>query len=208
MKIIDCDQGSPEWYYARRGIPTASEFKSILTQTSLRLSKSADKYAAQLIGERLSEILPEGVENYTSRAMRWGQETEEEARRYFALQTGLDVRKVGFITTDDGRFGCSPDALVYDKEGELIGGLELKCPEPTAHVEYLIGGVLPDEHRAQVHGGLIVTGLKRWWFMSYAPGLDALIRSVVPDAYTFALSQALDEFHPRLMDLLRKVKGE
>lgn len=31
VQIINCEQNSPEWYEARRGIPTASEFASILS---------------------------------------------------------------------------------------------------------------------------------------------------------------------------------
>jgi hypothetical protein len=149
-----------------------------------------------LIGEKFSDLLPEGVENYTSRAMQWGRETEEEARRYFE-RNGMEARRCGFCMTDDKRFGCSPDSLVYS-DGVLVGGLELKCPEPTEHVRTLRKGTLPDKHRAQVHGGLIVTGLPRWWFMSYCPGRkpmkSAFEISIVPDVYTSALRAALDVF--------------
>ena len=30
IQIVDCEQGTPEWYAARLGIPTASEFKTII----------------------------------------------------------------------------------------------------------------------------------------------------------------------------------
>ena len=32
MKIIDCEQGSPEWFSARSGIPTASEFHTVMAK--------------------------------------------------------------------------------------------------------------------------------------------------------------------------------
>ena len=201
---IDCEQGSPTWYQHRRGIPTASEFGRILTQTTLILSKSADAYAEELIAESISERLPLGVENYTSRSMRFGVETEDEARSYFKLRTGFDARRCGFCVTPDGSMGCSPDGLVCDDLGEIIGGLELKVPEAKNHLRWLRGKSLPDEHRAQVHGGMIVTGLRRWWFMSYCPDLTdrgvekCLLVSVVPDVYTDALSQAVTDFKVRL----------
>jgi hypothetical protein len=30
MQIINCDQGEPEWFTARAGIPTASEFHTVM----------------------------------------------------------------------------------------------------------------------------------------------------------------------------------
>lgn len=206
MKHIPCDQGSPEWFEARRGIPTASKFKCILTQKQLKLSSSADGYIHQLIGEQRSPILPENVENYTNRAIDWGRSTEEEARRYFG-RTGLSAKPCGLCLSDDGRFGASPDGLVYDGE-ELVGGIEIKCPQAPRHVENLLSGGLPDDHRAQVHGGMIVTGLKRWWFLSYHPGMDPLLVSVAPDVYTLTLKNALDEFWVKYQAMLARVKGQ
>jgi hypothetical protein len=202
-KHIACEQGSPEWFKHRRGIPTASEFGRILTPKRLHLSESADRYIEELIAERLCEQLPEGVENFTSRSMRFGIETEDEARSYFKLRTGFDAVKCGFCVTEDGTIGCSPDALVYDGD-TLIGGLELKCPEAKTHIRWLLGKSLPEEHKPQVHGGMIVTGLDRWWFMSYRPDLKnqnvekGFILSVKPDVYTDMLIQALGEFNTRL----------
>ena len=31
-EIIDCEQGTPEWFAARAGIPTASEFSTVLSE--------------------------------------------------------------------------------------------------------------------------------------------------------------------------------
>ena len=32
MQIIDCEQGSAEWFEARAGIPTASEFSTVMSE--------------------------------------------------------------------------------------------------------------------------------------------------------------------------------
>ena len=41
---------------------------------------------------------------------------------------------------------------------------------------------------------MVVTGLSQWHFMSYCPGFRPLIVHVKRDAYTEALSQAIDRF--------------
>jgi hypothetical protein len=66
--------------------------------------------------------------------------------------------------------------------------------------------VLPDDHRAQVHGGMFVSMLPRWWFLSYCPGCPPLLRSVVPDSYTRMLGEALFEFDKRLQDAIAALR--
>jgi hypothetical protein len=200
-------QGTEEWHRLRLGIPTASNFDRIMMPSKMQLSKSADKYIARLISERMSPYLPERAESYTSRSMAWGQQTEEEARRYYALHKGVALSPGGFCTTDDGRLGCSPDALIGDD-----GGLELKCPEPETHIRYLLKGELPDEYKPQVHGCLIVTGRKWWDFMSYAilePFREPLVVRVTPNLYTERLRRVIyDEFLPRYEAIFSTMKGD
>lgn len=203
MKYWDVEQGSSDWWDLRKGIPTSSEFHRIITPVKGDLSKSADKYAAQLIGESLSLYNPDRVESFTNRAVRWGQECEEEARRYYCLQRNVTVRNGGFCLDDSGRFGASPDFLVGEE-----GTGELKCPEPATHVEWLLDGTLPNDHKVQVHGHLCVTGYKWADFMSYCQGLPPLLIRVEPDAFTEKLKKALDAFHARLTELLAKIAPE
>ncbi len=143
------------------------------------MSSQAAGYIAELIGETQALYLPEGVESYTNRAIRWGQQCEEEARRYYCMDRQCDVTNGGFCTTDDGRFGASPDFLV-----EPDGCGELKCPQPGTHVEYILGRGLPEIYKPQVHGHLIVTGRKWCDFLSYAPGLKPLLVRVEADDFT------------------------
>ena len=51
---------------------------------------------------------PHFVNNYTIT----GIEREPEARELYEFLRSVDVEEVGFITTDDGTAGCSPDGLV------------------------------------------------------------------------------------------------
>ena len=44
MRIIDCIQGSPQWFKAREGIPTASMFKKIITPKTRKLAAGRWSY--------------------------------------------------------------------------------------------------------------------------------------------------------------------
>lgn len=173
MITVDCAQGSPEWFAARAGIPTASCFDKIIT-TRGEQSKSAQKYLYQLAGER---IIGMPAETYCNGAMQRGIELEAEARQLYELTTEKQAQTVGLCYMDgDKKFSCSPDSLIGDD-----GGLEIKCPLISTHVEYLIKGKLPTEYFQQVQGSLFVTGRHWWDFVSYCPGLDPLIVRVLPD---------------------------
>lgn len=196
MKTFFMVQYSPEWWEARAGIPTASNFGRILTASG-KLSAQADDYACELIGEAMNPSAPFFTERggHTA-AMRNGQNTEPEARKYYTLETGNAVQQVGFCLTDDGRFGCSPDGLVGDD-----GCLELKCPLAKTQIGYLLEGKLPTEYRPQVHGQLIVTGRAYVDFLSYVPLLNPLLIRVTADEYTDRLRVALDSFWERLQTI-------
>lgn len=190
-----------QWIASRRGVPTASCFDKIVTPARGEPSKQADAYICELIAEQFD---PEyGVmEDYQSAAMRMGLLLEPEARRWYEFERGIDVRTTGLCLTDDRRFGASPDALCGDD-----GSLELKCPNPSTHVRYLIEGKLPDQYKPQVHGQLIVTGRKWVDFMAYSPGFPPLLIRVEPDDYTEKVRKALDDFWPRYQEALEKVRA-
>lgn len=116
-------------------------------------------------------------------------------------RTGHHVSEVGFITDDKERFGCSPDGLIsLDSIGPeftdaIHHGVEIKCPIPETHMKWLLAGGLPEEHKCQVHGSMAVTGLSRWDFVSYCPGLPPLIVRVERDEFTDSISAGLITLH-------------
>lgn len=204
MQIFTMAQYSPEWWQVRCGIPTASCFSRIITAMRGEVSKAQKSYIAELIADRANPVAP----FFTSRtghtqAMRNGSDCEPEARKWYEFQKDLPVRQVGFIKTDCGRFGASPDGLVGAE-----GGLELKCPELKTHAAWLLAGTLPREHKCQVHGGMAVTGLRWWDFVSYAPGLDPLCVRVEWDQFTDALVAALEPFWDLYNETSRKILNE
>lgn len=170
MRIIDCDQNSPEWFEARRGIPTCSNFDKIIT-TDGKPSKQSQKYMYQLAGEAVTGIKEE---SYQNAAMQRGIELEPEARSFYEMVKDVTVQQVGFCVVDG--YGGSPDGLVGDD-----GLIEIKCPSLAVAVSYLLDGKLPTEYFQQVHGLLLVTGRAWCDFISYYPGLRPLIVRVKRD---------------------------
>lgn len=198
MKILEMEQKTPEWYQARRGLPTASSFDMIITTTG-KESSQRKKYLYQLAGERLGGIVDE---TYQSFAMAQGVSKEEEARNLYEIATGQDITQVGFCLSDCGRWGCSPDGLVG-----VLGGYEVKCPLIHTHIGYLLENDVPTEYYTQVQGQLFVTGREWVDFMSYFPGLRPLIVRETPDAtFQRLLKSELELFTQELDALVEKLK--
>lgn len=186
-------QGSEEWFALRRGRATASNFKKIITPAKGEYSKQASGYMRDLLVECFTPDYAKFLGTFwTDR----GTEMEPEARKAFEAHTGLTTEQVAFVTADRWQHvvGCSPDSLIKDASGKYVAGLEIKCPSPFTHAEYIEDGVLPDEYKAQVHGSMVVTGLPRWHFFSYFSGLQPFHLVVERDDYTAKLEAAIDRF--------------
>lgn len=187
MKIHNCEQGSAEWFALRKGVPTSSEFHRIVTPTG-KLSTQARKYAFYLIAETL---LNRSLETISS--LEWverGKELEPEAARMYEFQHEVTTERVGFITSDDGRIGCSPDRLIVGRSA----GLEIKCPAPQTHVCYMLEGFGLD-YVPQVQGQLYVGEFEYVTRMSYHPEMPPYMeRTNRDEAYIKKLVAALDEF--------------
>jgi len=199
MRIIECKQGTPEWFKARAGVPSASNFDMIIT-TKGNPSKSAEKYLYKLAGERVSGLIEE---SYTNGAMERGKILEDEARQLYQIITDTEVKQTGFCLVDGDWFGCSPDGLVGDD-----GLIEIKCPNMATHVGYLVYGKLPTDYFQQVQGQLLVTGRKWCDFMSYYPAIKPFIIRVERDEdFLFSLNAELKEFCKKLEEVIQKIGG-
>jgi hypothetical protein len=158
VQIIDCEQGTPDWYAARLGIPSASKFATVMAKgKDGGSSVTRREYMLKLAGEI---ITGEPMENYTNQHMERGKVLEDEARALYAFMTDTDPQRVGFIR--NGAKGCSPDALI-----QANGGLEIKTALPHIQIERLQRGDLPPEHKAQVQGNLWVAEREWWDFVSF-----------------------------------------
>ena len=185
-------QHSVEWMQARAGIPTASEFGNLVSDTfEIRKGEMPKTYLAKKLAEAW---LGGSLAEFSSWDMDQGTILEEEAIPWFEFEHGVKVDRVGLITTDDGRIGASPDGLLGDG---LVNnaGLEIKCPRIETHIKYLLKGGLPAEYGPQVHGGMLVTDMPMWTFVSYSRRLPKLVLSVTRDEKIQAvLQEALGVF--------------
>lgn len=195
MKKIDCDQRSPEWLQARLGIVTASEMDNLVSPKKWEIKKGEGPatYLAKKLAEKWTGA---PIETFNGGAMEQGTIKEGEAIPTFEWMLGVKVEKVGFVTTDDGRVGCSPDGLIA-VDG-VMGGFELKCPLVHTHAGYLIAGELPSDYSVQVQGSMLVTGAPWWKFVSFCRGFPPLILTVQRNEEQIAvLREAIDAFNAR-----------
>ncbi len=195
------EQGSPAWLQLRLGIPTASEFDKILTPKTMKLSSQARGYAFRLVAETLLGYPVQDLGN-----LPWierGKELEPQAAQAYEFDTDHETRKVGFITTDDGLIGASPDRLLIG----INGGVELKCPAPATHIGYLIDGFGSD-YVVQVQGQMLVGGFDFIDRYSFHPDLPPVRERVGRDeSMIAALRDALDQFNEMRLEMLAKAKA-
>lgn len=188
MLVHDFEQGSPEWFQARCGIATASEFSKIITTTG-KPSTQREAY----LNTKVAELLAGGeVEKWEGN--QWterGNELEANAVAYYEFINDAECKPVGFVTDDERTYGASPDRLIGDD-----GLLEVKCPAPHTHVSYLREGKLPTNYFIQVQGQLLVTERKWCDFISYHPKIKSFIVRVDRDEpFIDRLRQSLIDFN-------------
>lgn len=133
--------------------------------------KTRTAYLRRLVAERLTG---KPTETYKNAHMDRGTEQEPFARMAYESLKGEPVELAGFIKHESLMAGCSPDGLVGDD-----GGAEIKCVIPTVHLDTILAGGYPSEHRAQIHGSLWITGRKWWDFCSYSPDMPEHLRTYV-----------------------------
>ncbi len=162
-------QGSDAWKAARLGKVTASRVADLMARTKTGWAASRANLMATLICERLTG---QPQDNYINDAMRWGIETEPQARDAYAFYTDCEVEQVGFI--DHPRIamsGASPDGLIGTD-----GLLEIKCPNTATHIDFLLSGVIPDKYLKQMMWQMACTG--RAWvdYVSFDPRMPVDLR--------------------------------
>jgi len=161
--IHTCEQRSEEWYAARAGKFTASDFGDLMPSSKQGMgdwNKTQMNIIYRVAAERMTGVPVSG--GFTSAAMQHGIDTEAIARIAYELETGSPVKEVGFVEFNEW-IGCSPDGLIDDEYQARFGGLEIKCPNSDTHLRYLNN---PDDlladYKYQCIGGMFCTG-RNWW---------------------------------------------
>ncbi len=199
MIIHTCEQGTEEWFRVRAGMPTASEFSTVMMKgKGGGDSKTRRTYMLKLAGEL---ITGEPMEHFTNVHMERGKVMEAEARDTYAMIKDVEPEQVGFIV--NGPKGCSPDCLIG-----ADGMAEIKTKLPHLQLDVLLADELPSEHRAQCQGALWVA--EREWidFISYWPKLPLFVKRVHRDeAYIATLSAAVDQFNEELAETVERIRN-
>jgi len=184
------DQGSAAWHQLRARIPTASQFHRVITPARLKASEARWKYAVEIIAARVLNWQPESLDKIEH--IEAGKNKEPMAVSQLEFTTGLQTRRVGFITTDDGRFGASPDRLTTPTG---LTTIEVKCPTVPTHLQYLLLGH-DDAYVCQVQGQLWVAEADKAIFYSFHERMPPyLIETVRDAAFIKSLADRLNQFH-------------
>lgn len=199
IQIFDFEQGTPEWFAARMGIPTASEFDTVQARgKGGGESKTRRTYLLKLAGEILTGS---PMYSFQNDHMERGKEMEAEARDLYAMVTDNVPERVGFMRRGDA--GASPDSLIG-----ADGLLEIKTKLAHLQIDCILSGEVPSEHRAQCQGQLWISGRQWVDFVSYWPGLPLFVKRVQRDeSYIDRLANEVGAFNKELVALIENVKS-
>jgi putative phage-type endonuclease len=164
MKIINLEQGSPEWLSWRKTVITA-------TDASIIMGNNPWDTPYQCWQRKLG-LVPEKVSND---AMERGKRLEPEARAQFIERHGIEMQPKVVESTEFEFLGASLDGI--DVLGNSL--LEIKCGGFKLH-DMARRGEIPAYYRDQMQHQLLVTGASRCYYYSY-DGTDGVCIEVLPD---------------------------
>ena len=202
IEIIDVEQGTPDWFKARAGIPTCSRFGHVLAkgrggdESKVRLA-----YLYQLADEVIYQDPLDGA-GFSNEHTERGKLLEDEARSIYALESDVIPQQVGFIRNNSVSAGGSPDALIGQD-----GVLEIKTMFPRLFVPHVLRGDYPPEFTPQVQGILWVSQRKWCDLMIYWPKRDPYIKRVYRDEpYIEQLAKAVGTFNTELSSIVAALR--
>lgn len=152
------------------------------------------KARADLIREILAERLTgSSVRHYVNDAMQWGSDNEDAAKSEYEALTGMLITPCG--TYDHPRIdmcAATPDGLLAPN-----GLIETKCPTTQTFVDWVMCGVVPEEHKPQMLMQCACTGRKWVEFVAFDPRVRKMsplfIRRFQPSAEEIADIEAKAE---------------
>lgn len=202
MIIHNVLQGTEEWRALRLGLATASQFSCILAKIKSGEAAVRRNYRIRLTLERLTG---KAIDSYESFAMRQGGEREAFAREAYEAASGNLVDLIGFVQHDTLLCGVSPDGFI-----DSDGCLEIKAPEPAAHLEYLRATV-PGEYMAQCQGAMWLTDRQFCDFVSFNPDfppkLQLYVQRIARDeSYITTLAAEVIVFLKEVDDLVAQLE--
>ena len=186
QEIIDNapSQHSLDWYRNRLGHFTGSQVGRLMKRGRAKDAEwSADAltYIKEVVAERMLNPVVVQIQDYfqqylelvnvSSKMMAWGIDNEQNALGAYVSMTNNKVTHCGSLPHETIEcFWDSPDGIVLEQNGTI----EIKCPAPKTHADYLIGvksgedllAVKP-EYYWQCIAHMAVTGAQWCDWMSY-----------------------------------------
>jgi len=197
-------QGTTEWKQLRLGKVTASRISDVMSKGKNGESASRKNYRTELVVQRLTG---EPGESFTNSAMLHGVDNEPFARAAYEAATSYCVMQVPFVNhLTISNFGCSPDGMISTN-----GLIEIKCPNSTTHIEYLLDGKPPTKYVPQMQCQMAVTGRKWCDFVSYDPRLPEdlqlfVVRLERDDEYIKAMEEEVTKFLEEVETMYKQLK--
>lgn len=200
----DINQGTIEWLMMRLGKVTASK---VYDATARQKNKKYYKARENYMKANLAEILTgKSQDSFSSHAMKWGIEHEPQARAAYEFITDTEVDQIAFADHPTiARAGASPDGLVGKP-----GLMEVKCPNTSTHLEYMMTRVIPDDYYAQMQWQ--IECLEREWcdFVSFDPRLPEHLKTLIirvprDEAYIKNLNVEVIKFNNELDEMVAKL---
>lgn len=172
MRIIDCEQRSPDWFKVRLGKLTGSVAGDMLATIKSGEAAKRRDLRVRLVCERLTGETQE--DGYTNAAMQRGIDKEPAALAAYEAVTGFVAWPTGFCEHDELLAGCSLDGQVQD----FAGIVELKCPKSATHLSYIKAGKAPADYLPQITHNLWITGAAWCDFVSFDDRFPAALQLV------------------------------
>lgn len=181
------EQGTLGWFRSRMGNITGSRVGLLMKKPKIGdgFTDTAMSYIYQVLAERTmnpivikdDDFFAQYLEqvNVTSKAMRWGNEQEDNARTLYTKIKGVEVHTTGSVSHNQiEHFASSPDGYIVDDT--MRGCIEIKCPNQNTYMKYITQifdadslKKVNDEYYWQCMAHMSVTGAKWCDFITYCP---------------------------------------
>jgi hypothetical protein len=162
-------------YVFQAGVFGASDSWKLMGERGGITTDTARTHILSKVAEQLSGH----QEQQFSYAIQWGNEHEEDARRYYELAFGCEVDKPAPQSPEwSDEVRCSPDGIIGTTKG-----LEIKCPFNTYnHVKHMLIRSADDlkkeakQYYWQIQQCLLIYEFDTWDFVSYDPRFTGWMR--------------------------------
>lgn len=200
LTIIDCEQGSKDWFNVRCGKFTGSDMSDLIYEPGVYKTgdkkgtdKPIPKEFLNIVAKKRSEskhaVSQHEIDTRVGRCVypnykpsiglngEYGKIMEPDALEYYAKKYNEQVYTVGFVISNKypDNLGVSPDALHVIKRS----GVEIKCPVTLSIHDTHCALQTPldlkkfnERYYWQVLANMYVCEADSWDFVSYMPFLE------------------------------------